>query len=441
MSRSFVAGKIPVVICLDVEPDERVFDPLSRPDWTGFEKTWEYFSNFRPHLERATGSPVHFSWFFRMDPQVEYVYGSASWVMARYPRIVRELQVSGDEPGLHPHSWRWDETAQEWIADFSNQPWIEHCVRQSFAAFEECFRRPCGSLRFGDRWMNDATLALAEKLGARFDLTIEPGRKPERLIESFTGSLPDYTHAPRRPYRPSRNNFQKSAGWWRRKMWMLPVSTAKPGWAAAIGEEQNSSAIPKVMDEQEIEPTPVYEGWHDRADHQVIAGWIYDAVHPDGVIAVDIYADAAHLATAAARLFRPDLQVAGKGNGRHAFVFPLPDRLRDGQPHTIRVKVAGTDFELNDTPKEICCLPPDDPVDEYVTLNLGESSQLICNLMETLLLNEHPRPYLALVMRCDAPLHRDRRINLEQNLGYITSHPLVSRLVIATPGEAVKIMG
>ena len=72
-----MADKIPVVICLDVEPDERVFDPLSRPDWQGFERTWEYFSNFRPHLEHATGSPAHFSWFFRMDPQVEYVYGSA----------------------------------------------------------------------------------------------------------------------------------------------------------------------------------------------------------------------------------------------------------------------------------------------------------------------------------------------------------------------------
>jgi len=359
--------------------------------------------------------------------------------MNRYPDILREFQVSGDEPGLHPHSWRWDETAQEWIADFSNESWIEHCVRRSFAAFEECFERPCRSLRFGDRWMNDATLALAESLGARFDLTIEPGRKPERLPERFTGSLPDYTQAPRRPYQPSRNNFQKSGAWWRRrKIWMLPVSTAKPG-SAAIREEPSSSAIPKVVDKHEVGSTPVYEGWLDQADHRVIAGWIYDAVDPDRIIAVDIYADAARLATVAARLFRPELQVAGKGNGRHAFVYPLSDRLRDGQPHTIRVKIAGTDLELNNTPQEFCCHPPDDPVDEYVTLNLGATSWLICSLIETLL-TEHPRPYLALVMRSDAPLHREHRINLEQNLGYIMSHPLAHRLVIATPPEAVKIM-
>jgi hypothetical protein len=100
---------------------------------------------------------------------------------------------------------------------------------------------------------------------------------------------------------------------------------------------------------------------------------------------VDIYADAARLATVAARLFQPDLDLAGKGNGRHAFVFPLPDRLRDGQPHTIRVKVAGTDFELKNTPAESSCDPSDDSVDDYVTLNLGDSSQLIRNLMETLL--------------------------------------------------------
>src|SRR6266403_1935622 len=435
-----MAGKMPVVICLDVEPDKRVFDPLSRPDWKGFERTWEYFSNFRPHLEQATGSPAHFSWFFRMDPQVEYVYGSASWVAIRYPRILRELQVSGDETGLHPNPWRWDEMAQEWIADFGNQPWIDHCVRQSFAAFEECFRRPCRSLRFGDRWMNDATLALAETLGARFDLTIEPGRRPERLAERFTGSLPDYTHAPRRPYHPSRDNFQKSADGWRRNIWMLPVSTAKPGWAAAMFQEQKSPAIPQMVDEAEVRPTPVYEGWHDRSDQQGIAGWIYDAVHPDRVIAVDIYADATHLATMAARLFRPDLHVARKGNGRHAFVCPLPDRLRDGQTHTIRVKVAGTNVELNGTPHEICCDSTDGAVDHYVTLNLGGPSPLICSLMETLL-KEHARPYLALVMRSDIPLQRDPQINLEQNLAYICSHPLAHRLLIATPAEAVKITG
>jgi hypothetical protein len=40
----------------------------------------------------------------------------------------------------------------------------------------------------------------------------------------------------------------------------------------------------------------------------------------------------------------------------------------------------------------------------------------------------------------DAPLHREHRINLEQNLGYFMSHPLARRLVIATPPEAVKIM-
>src|SRR3954470_2256761 len=201
------SDKIPIVICIDIEPDERAIDPHKRKDWQGFEETWKYFAQLRPLLAAATQSPARFSWFLRMDPQISQVYGSADWAVTRYQEFFAAMRAAGDEIGLHPHAWRWDETRQEWIADFADQKWIEHCVRQSFAEFENCFRRPCLSVRFGDRWTNNQTVELYDKLRAKFDLTMEPGRRPPELVETFTGLLPDYALAPRHRYHPAKSDF------------------------------------------------------------------------------------------------------------------------------------------------------------------------------------------------------------------------------------------
>jgi len=47
--------RIPILICIDVEPNERQLDTQLRVDWTGFEKSYEFFSELRPRLEMVTG--------------------------------------------------------------------------------------------------------------------------------------------------------------------------------------------------------------------------------------------------------------------------------------------------------------------------------------------------------------------------------------------------
>jgi hypothetical protein len=46
--------KSPILICIDVEPEERSIDPKATPDWIGFEKTFEFFEKFRPQIEDVT---------------------------------------------------------------------------------------------------------------------------------------------------------------------------------------------------------------------------------------------------------------------------------------------------------------------------------------------------------------------------------------------------
>jgi hypothetical protein len=219
-------AKIPVLLCIDVEPDGRSVDPGRPEPWSGFDATFNLIRHLRSELRARTGSPVRFSWFLRMDPQIERVYGSPGWVANRYAGWLAELGSIGDEIGLHTHAWRWDEGTGGWLVDHGNQPWVDHCVRQSFEAFRSAFGRTCQSFRFGDRWMNDATLDLVERLGARFDLTVEPGLPSSRLNEPSTSVIPDYTRAPRRPYRPARSDFRKAGRVWnRRRIWMIPMST------------------------------------------------------------------------------------------------------------------------------------------------------------------------------------------------------------------------
>jgi hypothetical protein len=245
--------------------------------------------------------------------------------MTRYGHLIQELQAAGDEVGLHPHLWRWDEERETWIVDFGSQEWVARCVRQSFAAFEQCFGRPCRSVRLGGGWMNDATMGLVERLGARFDLTVEPGRTPDAPVEPFTGSLPDYERAPREPYRPAKRDFQTPGGWWKRKLWEIPLSTGRPAWAAAVIEEKTRSAAPR-RDGAGEGVAPIYEGWHDRAGHELIEGWVYDVTRPDAIVAVDIFENRTLIAT-----LRRLLPAGSPGRGQR----PWPTRLHVPCPRPV----------------------------------------------------------------------------------------------------------
>jgi RHS repeat-associated protein len=103
-------------------------------------------------------------------------------------------------------------------------------------------------------------------------------------------------------------------------------------------------------------PTPAYNGYHDSATCTAIAGWAWDANQPNAPISIDIYSDNTLVATVNANQFRQDLLDAGIGNGVHSFNFTVPNSLKDNQAHSILVKFAGTQTNLNATPKSIQCV-------------------------------------------------------------------------------------
>jgi len=220
--------RIPIALLVDCEPDARETERGRHDAWVGFEHLFEHLADRRPALAARTEAPARFSWFWRMDAQIELTYGSADWAVRSYARQVSDAEQAGDESGLHTHAWRWDDTANRWLVDHGNPEWVARCLRRSFAAFESAFGRPCRVFRFGDGWLDEAAVDLLVQLGARIDLTVEPGvagRDSLVATELSTGRIPDRRSAPHRAYRPSQEDFRIPARTDDARLWELPVST------------------------------------------------------------------------------------------------------------------------------------------------------------------------------------------------------------------------
>ena len=202
-------GGLPVVICFDVEPDPRTLSAAEAGPWRGFERLAERLPALRARLASLTGHPAEFTWFLRMDPQIERLWGSTEWAPRAYADTLAGLEAAGDELGLHTHTWRWDPDRSGWFADFSDEPWAEHCVTCGLDAFESAFGRRCAAHRGGDAFLSAAMVATLAERRVTVDLTVEPGHAPEPLPagERHRGRLPDHRGAPSHPFRTNPARF------------------------------------------------------------------------------------------------------------------------------------------------------------------------------------------------------------------------------------------
>lgn len=222
------AEKIPVVLCVDVEPDEFYVARRDPAPWRGFEALHPAFRDLRAKLEARTGNEVHFTWCVRMDPQVAIAYGRPTWAAENYAKRFDEYRTAGDEIGSHCHTYRWSDSADEWIDDHADAAWVSECLEMSATGHAEAFGERARTLRFGQFWSSTPAINRAEELGYRYDLTVEPGlpanvadaRKPDP-----TGEQPSYYRVPREPYAPSRIDFRRPAERGHRDLTVIPLTS------------------------------------------------------------------------------------------------------------------------------------------------------------------------------------------------------------------------
>ncbi len=228
--------RVPVLFCVDCENDATHPERSDRSPWTRLERCFERLGEFRAKLAEATESEARFNWMVRADPQLAEIYGDSAWGLVRYERTWRELLQRGDEVGLHPHPQRWSEEEARWIGGQERPGWAKQVLRVAHQDYVRVLGRPPATLRFGNRFMSQDLAELAEELGFRYDLTVEPGY-PGRTISSrayrHASVCPSYFEAPREPYHPARHDFltpdpERSSGLWFVPMSAAPVSRGAP---------------------------------------------------------------------------------------------------------------------------------------------------------------------------------------------------------------------
>jgi len=202
---------IPVILTIDVEPDEFLVDRNNPGPWSGFEFCQGYLETLRQEFRQATGRPVHLNWMLRMDPQIATAYGTATWAVDRYGDFFAACLSQGDAIGLHVHNYRWSDSLNNWIDDSANSEWMTCCLETAVDAFRDAFGSPATVLRFGSYWQSTDSVNVAERLGIRYDLSIEPGVLSTAGVggRPHTAPTPSFTRVPRVPYVPSPEDFRR----------------------------------------------------------------------------------------------------------------------------------------------------------------------------------------------------------------------------------------
>jgi hypothetical protein len=220
---------LPLLICIDVEPDERQVDP-DRPSWAGFERLFERAGELRSRIASLADGPTVINWFVRADPQVAHVHGSAGWAFVHYADEWGKLRGQGDEIAIHAHAWRLEDDGTTWFIDHGNPAWVRQCVQLAIDSYRDAFGNGPNSSRGGDRFLNGEVIDLLERSGVTADLTVEPRMRAVAGVGDdarSTGSLPDYTTAPENAYHPAIADFLTPAAG-ERRLAMIPLTSGGP---------------------------------------------------------------------------------------------------------------------------------------------------------------------------------------------------------------------
>jgi hypothetical protein len=143
--------------------------------------------------------------------------------LATFAGLVRQLEETGDEFGLHFHAYRLDHDGS-WFQDYADSAFLSEALDSAISAYTTRFGTP-RCFRFGDGWLSNETVGQLERAGVEYDLTLEPGQNGRPAPLPDRGLFPDLRRTPRLPYHPSQNDFRFPSASDGRHLWMLPITT------------------------------------------------------------------------------------------------------------------------------------------------------------------------------------------------------------------------
>ena len=107
-----------------------------------------------------------------------------------------------------------------------------------------------------------------------------------------------------------------------------------------------------VTDPTQVEPflydleRGLYEGYIDQLRDGLLIGWAWSPSSPDRPVVVELYEGNDRIDRTVASIYREDLSAAGKRGGNCGFRLELPVSLLDDRIHSLRVKIADSQFEV-----------------------------------------------------------------------------------------------
>jgi hypothetical protein len=104
-----------------------------------------------------------------------------------------------------------DTHAREWVADYGDAAWAEHCIELGLDAFESGLGRSCQAHRAGDHFLTETMLSVLSEREVQVDLSLEPGWTEMEGLgrpgERVRGTIPDYRAVPADPFRTTPASF------------------------------------------------------------------------------------------------------------------------------------------------------------------------------------------------------------------------------------------
>lgn len=114
-------------------------------------------------------------------------------------------------------------------------------------------------------------------------------------------------------------------------------------------EKQKPVETPTIAPEVRV-PAGTFDGFAG----MTAAGWCWDPNAPERRLEAVLEIDGEPALRMQAELFRQDLLDDHIGDGRHGFLFELPETLRDGAVHAVGVRLAETGQALSCSPRNFC---------------------------------------------------------------------------------------
>jgi hypothetical protein len=88
-----------------------------------------------------------------------------------------------------------------------------------------------------------------------------------------------------------------------------------------------------------------YYGAVDFLDCEEVRGWVWNSLTPQTNVRVESYIDDKLTESLTAQTVRADL-LNKLGTGRYGFSFKVPAAYKDSKPHTVKVKVADSEYTV-----------------------------------------------------------------------------------------------